>query len=62
MEEGGGGCRTPTRDIPAAVVCPPPPRKKAMYLKKRKPPKNGYFQPPDLEAFFAGPARTEACA
>ncbi|CAK9133604.1 unnamed protein product [Ilex paraguariensis] len=51
------GCRTPRHDgcqIPADLVCPPPPRKKTVYMKKRSPPKNGYFQPPDLEVFFAG--------
>ncbi|GFY83599.1 hypothetical protein Acr_03g0003730 [Actinidia rufa] len=50
------GCRTPRRggfEIPAPVICPPAPRKKVAHVKQRNPPKNGYFQPPDLEALFA---------
>lgn len=58
------GCRTPERggcQIPAASVCPPAPRKKAAaYRKQRREPKNGYFQPPDLEIFFAKAHRREA--
>ncbi|KAJ4822080.1 hypothetical protein Tsubulata_031759 [Turnera subulata] len=69
MEEG---CMTPRHvgsRIPAAgLVCPPPPRKKpAVYYeeeRKRDPPKGGYFQPPDLEAFFTiiAPIRRQACS
>ncbi|XP_074588828.1 cyclin-dependent protein kinase inhibitor SMR4-like [Curcuma longa] len=68
-KEMGGGWVTPRRAecrIPAAIRCPPPPRKKspaAAYGKKKAPPKNGYFNPPDLEALFAmAPRREEACA
>ncbi|KAJ0088642.1 cyclin-dependent protein kinase inhibitor SMR4-like [Pistacia vera] len=61
MEEEEG-CTTPKLRIPAASVCPPPPRKKSMVEKKRDPPKNGYFQPPDLDALFAMPVRRQACA
>ncbi|KAL9351714.1 hypothetical protein Peur_054394 [Populus x canadensis] len=61
------GCRTPRRSeyqIPAALVCPPPPKKKPCHAKQRRnPPKEGYFQPPDLEAILLNIApRREACA
>ncbi|KAJ4704653.1 Cyclin-dependent kinase inhibitor [Melia azedarach] len=62
MEEDEG-CTTPKhRIIPVSSVCPPPPKKKSVSPKKRDPPKNGFFQPPDLDAFFAMPLRREACA
>ncbi|CAA6655004.1 unnamed protein product [Spirodela intermedia] len=43
---------------------PPPPRKKpVVFTKRREPPKNGYFQPPDLEALFKlVPRREASCA
>ncbi|KAH6827233.1 hypothetical protein C2S53_000753 [Perilla frutescens var. hirtella] len=48
-------CRTPRQErckIPATACPPPPPRKKG--AKHRiLPPKDGYFQPPDIELFFA---------
>ncbi|XP_072976312.1 cyclin-dependent protein kinase inhibitor SMR4 [Typha angustifolia] len=62
------GWETPKRTecrIPAVFPCPPPPKKKAAaaaFGKRRDPPKNGYFQPPDLEALFALAPRREACA
>ncbi|XP_068669483.1 cyclin-dependent protein kinase inhibitor SMR4-like [Aristolochia californica] len=60
------GCVTPKHGecrIPALTICPPPPKKKPIvYAKLRDPPKNGYFQPPDLEALFALAPRREACA
>ncbi|KAG8651350.1 hypothetical protein MANES_07G117700v8 [Manihot esculenta] len=67
MEVDHEGCKTPRRwesRIPTALACPPAPKKKLVYLKKRMPPKEGYFEPPDLEAFFviAPKARKEACA
>nr|XP_016458636.1 PREDICTED: uncharacterized protein LOC107782280 [Nicotiana tabacum] len=60
------GCMTPRRDTCRIMVnslCPPPPpKKKRVYVKQqRPPPKEGYFQPPDLELFFAI-VRREACA
>lgn len=61
-------CTTPKNmecRIPPARECPPAPRKKTeSRITKREPPKNGYFQPPDLDKFFAmGPRTTrEACA
>ncbi|KAK1264415.1 hypothetical protein QJS04_geneDACA011305 [Acorus gramineus] len=63
----GGGWETPKRResrIPAAGECPPaPPRKRStVFGRRRAPPKNGYFQPPDLEAFFKLVPRREACA
>ncbi|KAF4348367.1 hypothetical protein G4B88_016791 [Cannabis sativa] len=57
------GCSTPTRpefQIPVRCVPPPPPKKKrnpSVIGKKRVSPKNGYFHPPDLEAFFASAPR-----
>uniref|UniRef100_A0A803Q0U0 DUF1985 domain-containing protein n=1 Tax=Cannabis sativa TaxID=3483 RepID=A0A803Q0U0_CANSA len=57
------GCSTPTRpefQIPVRYVPPPPPKKKrnpSVIGKKRVSPKNGYFHPPDLEAFFASAPR-----
>ncbi|KAK2984335.1 hypothetical protein RJ640_009364 [Escallonia rubra] len=70
MEAGGGGywevedgCSTPKQGayrIPVATECPPPPRKsRPGSVKQRCPPKNGYFQPPDLETFFAMASRRE---
>jgi hypothetical protein len=59
------GCGTPTHSgcrIPAAFACPPAPKKKPVHVKLQAPPKNGYFQPPDLEAIFAMAPRGEACA
>ena len=47
------GCRTP-------VACPPTLKKKSVYVKQRKPPKQGYFQPPNLEALFLIAPRSEA--
>ncbi|XP_076944497.1 cyclin-dependent protein kinase inhibitor SMR4-like [Bidens hawaiensis] len=60
---GEEGCRTPKRSVcEIPMTCPPAPRKKQAYLKHRDPPENGYFQPPDLEVFFAmGPTRRETC-
>lgn len=58
-------CETPKRrecQIPEMLLCPPPPKKKAVGETQRDPPKNGYFQPPDLDALFALPPRTQACA
>ncbi|CAL9088225.1 unnamed protein product [Musa textilis] len=65
---GTGGWETPKRAecrIPAPVRCPAPPKKKSpavAFGKRRDPPKNGYFNPPDLEALFALAPRREACA
>ncbi|KAK1668140.1 hypothetical protein QYE76_056299 [Lolium multiflorum] len=65
---GCGGWETPKRQecrIPATLPCPAAPRKAAAdFGKPRGPPKNGYFQPPDLEALFAlAPRRRQAsCA
>ncbi|KAF8716982.1 hypothetical protein HU200_026088 [Digitaria exilis] len=60
MAGGGCGCggwETPKREecrIPAMLPCPAAPRKAVPdFGKRRSPPKNGYFQPPDLEALFA---------
>ncbi|XWS74952.1 hypothetical protein CRYUN_Cryun01aG0042800 [Craigia yunnanensis] len=48
------GYMTPRRQIQtAAPPCPPAPRKKQSVYVKREPPKNGFFQPPDLEALFS---------
>lgn len=59
-------CTTPKRRecrIPVGCVCPPPPKKKTACGTKRDPPKNGYFQPPDLDALFLIPTRRhQACA
>ncbi|KAI3458680.1 hypothetical protein Pfo_015343 [Paulownia fortunei] len=56
-------CRTPRHarcKIPAAAVCPAAPRKKpAVCLKQKIAPTDGYFQPPDLELFFAVALRRE---
>lgn len=66
---GGGGCgcggwETPKREecrIPATLPCPAAPRKAVPdFGKRRTPPKNGYFQPPDLEALFALAPRRQA--
>jgi hypothetical protein len=64
---GGNGCsgwETPKREecrIPATLPCPAAPRKAVPDLgKRRTPPKNGYFQPPDLEALFALAPRRQA--
>jgi hypothetical protein len=64
---GGYGCsgwETPKREecrIPATLPCPAAPRKAVLDLgKRRTPPKNGYFQPPDLEALFALAPRRQA--
>ncbi|KAL5227473.1 hypothetical protein ABZP36_015738 [Zizania latifolia] len=63
-----GGWETPKREecrIPATLHCPAAPRKAVPdFGKRRGPPKNGYFQPPDLEALFAlGPRRqASSCA
>lgn len=53
VEEGCGTPRHSGCRLPAAFACPPAPKKKPVYFKKQAPPKNGYFQPPDLEALFA---------
>lgn len=58
------GCVTPKDgecQIPTAVICPPPPKKKIPLGKRSDPPKNGYFQPPELDALFATLPRREAC-
>ncbi|KAF3449173.1 hypothetical protein FNV43_RR09901 [Rhamnella rubrinervis] len=58
-------CTTPKRRecrIPVMFVCPPPPKKKTVCGTKRDPPKDGYFQPPDLDALFVMPPRRQACA
>nr|VDD18071.1 unnamed protein product [Brassica oleracea] len=58
-------CTTPRSGehrIPVSSVCPPPPRKKPKVVRNRDPPRNGYFQPPDLEALFCAQLRREACA
>lgn len=49
------GCMTPRRRVQTAVppTCPPAPRKKQPVYVKREPPKGGFFQPPDLDAFFS---------
>ncbi|PPR80837.1 hypothetical protein GOBAR_AA39882 [Gossypium barbadense] len=63
MERAGlieEGCTTPKHRIPEAFKCPPPPRKKSQGVAKREPPKNGYFQPPDLDALFTMQTRREA--
>ncbi|CAD6229167.1 unnamed protein product [Miscanthus lutarioriparius] len=64
---GCGGWETPKREecrIPATLPCPAAPRKAVPdFGKRRSPPKNGYFQPPDLEALFAlAPRRQASCA
>ncbi|OMO96794.1 hypothetical protein COLO4_15084 [Corchorus olitorius] len=61
-EEGYMTPRRPTQTA-AAPPCPPAPRKKRPVFVKREPPKDGFFMPPDLEAFFSVvvPIRTEAC-
>ncbi|KAK3406982.1 hypothetical protein EUGRSUZ_K03114 [Eucalyptus grandis] len=62
------GCVTPRHEecrIPPPSVCPPPPKKKKQEPaggKRRDAPKNGYFQPPDLDALFSVAPRREACA
>ncbi|KAJ9175737.1 hypothetical protein P3X46_014262 [Hevea brasiliensis] len=66
MEVVHEGCKTPKGHesrIPTALACPPAPKKKLVYFMERIPPKDGYFQPPDLEAFFAIAPRTrrKAC-
>ncbi|KAG2601868.1 cyclin-dependent protein kinase inhibitor SMR4-like [Panicum virgatum] len=59
-----GGWETPKREecrIPATLPCPAAPRKAVPDLgKRRTPPKNGYFQPPDLEALFTLAPRRQA--
>ncbi|KAI3474106.1 hypothetical protein Pfo_028894 [Paulownia fortunei] len=53
--EADQGCTTPKNpeyQIPVALVCPPPPSKQNKRRTKREPPKNGYFQSPELDAFF----------
>ncbi|KZV54103.1 hypothetical protein F511_28862 [Dorcoceras hygrometricum] len=60
-------CRTPPHDqcrIPAPSVCPAAPRKKpAMYVEQRVlSPKDGYYQSPDMEVFFAVALRREAAS
>uniref|UniRef100_I1NT91 Peptidase A1 domain-containing protein n=1 Tax=Oryza glaberrima TaxID=4538 RepID=I1NT91_ORYGL len=59
-----GGWETPKREecrIPATLPCPAAPRKAVPdFGKRRGPPKNGYFQPPDLEALFALAPRRQA--
>lgn len=61
-------CRTPRHErcrIPAPSACPAAPRKKsAVYGEQRVilPPKDGYYQSPDLEVFFAVALRREAAA
>ncbi|GJM92596.1 hypothetical protein PR202_ga09078 [Eleusine coracana subsp. coracana] len=62
-----GGWETPKREecrIPTTLPCPAAPRKTVPDFGKRPPPpKNGYFQPPDLEALFAlAPRRQASCA
>lgn len=61
---GGAGWETPKREecrIPATLPCPAAPRKAVPdFGKRRGPPKNGYFQPPDLEALFALAPRRQA--
>ncbi|GKU91962.1 hypothetical protein SLEP1_g5759 [Rubroshorea leprosula] len=59
-------CRTPRREacrIPVVPPCPPAPKKKKepVYVK-RDPPKNGFFQPPELEALFTVVPRKKPCA
>lgn len=54
-------CTTPKNQecqIPKVLECPPAPRKKTERRTKRELPKNGYFQPPDLDQFFAMGPRT----
>ncbi|KAK6942980.1 hypothetical protein RJ641_028357 [Dillenia turbinata] len=61
--ESEEACTTPKRSecrIPAVLECPPPPKKKKSENQKRDPPKNGYFQPPDLDALFSIAPRREA--
>lgn len=60
-------CRTPRHErcrIPAPSGCPAAPRKKsAVYGEQRViPPKDGYYQSPDLEVFFAVALRRKAAA
>ncbi|XVF23922.1 hypothetical protein REPUB_Repub13aG0081800 [Reevesia pubescens] len=64
-ENEEAGYMTPRRRTQTAAppACPPAPRKKQpVYNVKREPPKNGFFQPPDLEALFSimVPTRREA--
>lgn len=60
MAADADGCATPKHsscEAPAKLVCPPPPKKKKysdeVIMKKRDPPKNGYFNSPELDLFFA---------
>lgn len=59
-------CTTPKNQdyqIPMSVVCLPAPRKKMERQQtKKNRPKNGYFQSPDIETFFANSPGREALA
>lgn len=59
MEQECTTPKNPDYQIPAPMVCPPAPRKKMERRRtKQNHPKNGYFQSPDIETFFAnGPGR-----
>ncbi|KAK8515030.1 hypothetical protein V6N13_121979 [Hibiscus sabdariffa] len=56
------GYMTPRRRIQTAAPPPAPKKKKQAVHTKRQPPRNGFFQPPDLEAFFSIMApKKESC-
>ncbi|GAA0175804.1 hypothetical protein LIER_28908 [Lithospermum erythrorhizon] len=56
IEEEEGGCKTPRHrgsSIPLPSICPPAPKKRRVYMKQQSAPKEGYFNHPDIEVFFA---------
>lgn len=65
MKEEETGYSTPKRRqyrIPEPSLPPPPPKKKPYFVgeKKPEPPKDGYFNSPDIEVFFAAMTRSLA--